>query len=73
VVDPRLYPDRRGAACAAHVRRNFEELTHDGTSVVDLEAVRRCARIYGVEAQLEDLSDDERRAAPTAGQTFEGG
>lgn len=62
VVDPRLYPDRLGAACAAHARRNFEELTHDGTSVVGLEAVRRFARIYGVEAQLKELSDDERRA-----------
>jgi hypothetical protein len=62
VVDPRLYPDRFGAACAAHARRNFEELTHDGTSVVGLEAVRRFARIYGVEAELKDLSDDERRA-----------
>jgi transposase len=62
VVDPRLYPDRLGAACAAHARRNFEELTHDGTSVVGLEAVRRFARIYGVEAQLQDLSDDDRRA-----------
>lgn len=62
VVDPRLYPDRLGAACAAHARRNFEELTHDGTSVVGLEAVRRFARIYGVEAQLKDLGDDDRRA-----------
>jgi transposase len=62
VVDPRLYPDRVGAACAAHARRNFEELTHDGTSVVGLEAVRRFARIYGVETQLQDLSDDARRA-----------
>ncbi|MET3373580.1 hypothetical protein ABIC89_002642 [Variovorax boronicumulans] len=36
-------------------------MTHDGTSVVGLEAVRRFARIYGVEAQLKELSDDERR------------
>lgn len=43
VVDPRLYPDRFSAACAAHARRNFEELTHDGTSLVGLEAVRRFA------------------------------
>ncbi|CAM5786948.1 IS66 family transposase [Ottowia pentelensis] len=62
VVDPRLYPDRRGAACVAHARRNFEELTQGGTSVVGLEAVRRFARIYGIEAELKDLSDDERRA-----------
>ena len=51
-----------GRSLAAHARRNFEELTHDGTSVVGLEAVRRFARIYGVEAQLKELSDDERRA-----------
>ena len=61
VVDPRLYPDRVGAACVAHARRNFEELTQGGTSVVGLEAVRRFARIYGVEAELKDLSDEERR------------
>lgn len=62
VVDPRLYPDRRSAACVAHARRNFEELTQGGTSVVGLEAVRRFARIYGVEAELKNLSDEERRA-----------
>lgn len=62
MVDPQLYPDRLGAACAAHARRNFEELTHDGTSAVGLEAMRRFARIYGVEAQFKELSDDERRA-----------
>jgi len=55
-------PDRLGAACAAHARRNFEELTRYSTSVVGLEAVRRFARVYRVEAQLKDLSDDERRA-----------
>ena len=56
------YSDRFSAACAAHARRNFEELTHDGTSLVGLEAVRRFARIYGVEAALKDLTDDERRS-----------
>jgi transposase len=61
VVDPRLYPDRVGAACVAHARRNFEELTQGGTSVVGLEAVRRFARIYGVEAELKDFTDEERR------------
>lgn len=62
VVDPRLYPDRLVAACAAHARRNFEELTRDGTSVVDLEAVRRFARIYEGDAQIKELSDDVRWA-----------
>jgi transposase len=62
VVDPRLYPDRIGAACAAHARRNFEELTHDGTSPVGIDAVRRFARIYEVEGELKSLNDDERTA-----------
>jgi transposase len=62
VVDPRLYPGRLGAACAAHARRRFEELTHAGTSPVGVDAVRRFARIYGVDAELKQLGDEERRA-----------
>ena len=61
VVDARLYPDRLSAACTAHARRNFEELAKDGTSPVGLDAVRLFARIYEVEGELKDLSDDERR------------
>lgn len=41
VVDPQHYPGRISAACAAHARRNFEELTHDGTSPIGLDALRR--------------------------------
>ncbi|MFG6441978.1 IS66 family transposase [Roseateles sp. LKC17W] len=62
VVDPQHFPGRISAACAAHARRNFEELTKDGTSPVGLDALRRFARIYQVEGELKDLSDDERRA-----------
>ncbi|WP_255370180.1 IS66 family transposase [Roseateles sp. YR242] len=62
VVDPRLYPGRISAACAAHARRNFEELAHDGTSPIGVDAIRRFARIYQIESELRDLSDDERRA-----------
>jgi transposase len=62
VVDARLHPGRVGAACAAHARRNFEELMHAGASPVGADAVRRFARIYGIEAELKHLSDDERRA-----------
>jgi len=58
----RLYPGRIGAACAAHARRNFEELTRDGTSPVGLDALRRFARIYEVEGELKQLSDEERIA-----------
>jgi transposase len=62
VVDPHLYPGRVSAACAAHARRNFEELTHDGTSAIGVDAIRRFARIYEIEGELKELSDDERRA-----------
>ncbi len=62
VVDPRLYPGRISAACAAHARRNFEELTRSGTSPVGIDAMRRFARIYEVEGELRSLCDDERRA-----------
>lgn len=62
VVDPRHYPGRISAACAAHARRNFEELTHGGTSPIGLDALRRFARIYEVEGELKGLSDEERRA-----------
>ncbi len=62
VVDPRLYPGRISAACAAHARRNFEELTRSGTSTVGMDAMRRFARIYEVEGELKVLSDDERQA-----------
>ena len=60
VVDPRLYPGRISAACAAHARRNFEELTKDGTSPIGLDALRRFARIYEVEGELKELSDEQR-------------
>jgi transposase len=62
VVDPRLYPGRISAACAAHARRNFEELTRDGTSPIGLDALRRFARIYEVEGELKGLRDEERKA-----------
>jgi hypothetical protein len=62
VVDPRLYPGRVSAACAAHARRNFEELTKDCTSPIGPDALRRFARVYEVEGELKGLSDDERRA-----------
>jgi len=58
----RLCPGRISAACAAHVRRNFEELTRDGTSPVGLDALRRFARIYEVEGELKQLGDEERMA-----------
>ncbi|MFG6415488.1 IS66 family transposase, partial [Roseateles sp. DC23W] len=62
VVDPQHYPGRISAACAAHARRNFEELTKAGTSPIGLDALRRFARIYEVEGELKGLSSEERSA-----------
>jgi transposase len=61
VLDPRIHPDRFSAACVAHARRKFDELARDGTSPIGDEAIRRYARIYAVEAELKDMSDDERQ------------
>jgi len=66
VLDPRLYPDRIGAACAAHARRKFDELARVGTSPIAQEAIRRFARIYEVEGELVDLDDDRRQVARQA-------
>ena len=62
VLDPRVHPDRIGAACVAHARRKFDELARAGASPLAEDAIRRFARIYAVEAGLVGLDDDERRA-----------
>src|SRR5262249_21688462 len=59
---PRVYPERIGAACAAHARRKFDELARAGTSPVSEQALRRFARIYEVEGELVDLDDEPRQA-----------
>jgi len=63
VLDPSLYPGRRAAACAAHARRKFEELTprNAGASPVALEALQRWARIYHVEGYFAGMAPEERR------------
>ena len=63
VLDERVYPDRRAAACVAHARRKFDELAKAGTSALAEQAIRRLARIYEIEAELTTLSDERRRAA----------
>jgi transposase len=63
VLDVRVYPDRRGAACVAHARRKFDELAKAGVSPLAEEAIRRFARIYEIEAELGGLQDDERQQA----------
>lgn len=62
VLDERVFPERRGAACVAHARRKFDELAKAKTSALADQAVVRFARIYAVEADLVGLPCDERRA-----------
>jgi transposase len=62
VLDERVYPDRRAAACVAHARRKFDELAKAGASAVADDAVRRFARIYEIESGLGGLHDEERQA-----------
>jgi transposase len=68
VLDARVYPQRQSAACAAHARRRFEELSrgHDSASAVATEALRRWARIYHAEGAFADMGHDERRQARQA-------
>jgi transposase len=65
VLDAKVYPRRRSAACAAHARRYFEELSRGGSSAsaVATEALRRWARIYQAEAAFAEMDHDRRRQA----------
>ncbi|WP_310733005.1 IS66 family transposase [Azohydromonas australica] len=62
VLDPKIYPERVAAACAAHARRKFDELANAGASNVAEEAIEYFARIYHVEGRLGSLAPDERLA-----------
>jgi len=63
VLNPSLQPGRRAAACAAHARRKFEELTprNAGASPVALDALQRWARIYHVEGHFAGMAPEDRR------------
>ncbi|MEO6276831.1 MAG: IS66 family transposase [Roseateles sp.] len=63
VLDASLHPGRTAAACAAHARRKFEELTprNAGASPVALQALQRWARIYHVESHFAGMSAEDRR------------
>jgi len=65
VLDAQVHPQRKAAACAAHARRRFEELSRGGSSAsnVALEAVQRWARIYRAEGTYVDMDDTQRREA----------
>jgi len=65
VLDAKVYPQRRSAACAAHARRYFEELSRGGSSAsaVATEALQRWARIYRAEAAFAEIDHDHRLQA----------
>ncbi|MBK6867174.1 MAG: IS66 family transposase [Burkholderiales bacterium] len=65
VLDARLYPQRRSAACAAHARRRFEELSRGGSraSGVAAEALQRWARLYQAEAAFAGMEEGVRKQA----------
>lgn len=65
VLDTKVYPQRKAAACAAHARRYFEELSRGGSSAsaVATEAMRRWARIYQAEGAFTGMGHVERRRA----------
>jgi transposase len=65
VLDAKVYPKRKSAACAAHARRRFEELSRGGSSasVVATEAMLRWSRIYRAEAAFAEMGCEERRHA----------
>ena len=65
VLDAKVYPQRKSAACAAHARRRFEELSRGGSSAsaVATEAMLRWTRIYRTEAAFAEMGCDERRHA----------
>ena len=68
VLDAKRYPQRKSAACAAHARRRFEELSRGehSASAVAAEAMQRWARIYRAEGAFAEMSQDERRQARQA-------
>jgi transposase len=68
VLDARVYPLRKAAACAAHARRRFEELSRGGpsASAVATEAMLRWTRVYRAEAAYAEMGCEERRQARQA-------
>lgn len=57
------------AACWAHVRRKFFDLTMNGPAPIAEEALERIGKLYIVEASIRGWPPDERRAARQAEAT----
>ena len=65
VLDAKVYPQRKAAACAAHARRRFEELSrgHHSASAVATEADAAMDQDLPGEAAYAEMGCDERRNA----------
>jgi hypothetical protein len=61
VLDVRVHPDRRAAACVAHARRKFDDLAKVGMHALTEEATRHFGLIYVVEGEHTTLHGEERR------------
>lgn len=67
VLVAKRYPQRKSAACAAHARRRFEELSRSdhGASAVVTQAMQRRARIYRVERAFGEMPQESERSHNT--------
>ena len=52
---------RSGAACWAHVRRKFYDISQSHPSPIAGEAIRRIGALYAIEAQIRGQPPDRRR------------
>jgi len=63
VLDPKVFPQRVSAACAAHARRKFDELAKSGKSILATQAIVRFAAIYHAEKSFAGMDDQTRTQA----------
>lgn len=63
VLDPKVFPQRVSAACAAHARRKFDELAKSGKSTLATQAIVRFAAIYHAEKSFAGMDGPTRTQA----------
>ncbi|NZD58678.1 IS66 family transposase, partial [Sphaerotilus montanus] len=63
VLDPKVFPRRVSAACAAHARRKFDELAKSGKSTLATQAIVRFAAIYHAEKSFAGMDGPTRTQA----------
>ena len=63
VLDPKVFPQRVSAACAAHARRKFDELAKSGKSTLATQAIVRFAAFYHAEKSFAGMDGPTRTQA----------